>query len=1108
MAVDVAEQLTQREPDVDRSRQRESDHEELPVYQRDDRRAPQQHQEADAGQDQAVGLERLVTLSPALQLRVGAAELVLRERRRVRVSLGALRLEIDQRLAALFAAPHAARVGHAVAAATRPTRHSSAHESSRQARAEKACSLAILRESRVRCESTSVSHGAEEQRGLCCTRIGAMSTRSQVPIERIPLGWDAPPQARAAEWLAERFGDDLEGVLIAQPGARGGRLLREHLARRLGAGWRPPRFVTAGQLSDELLGLEGRGATRTVRTLAWVAALRGVDQNELRRIVARPPKPDEHAAWLRLAEEVRGLFGEVAAEGIGFDAVARGEGLPPEAAGEQARWQALASAQTRMATALESEGLVDPHLARLAAIEAERVEVPRAIVMIGVVESTGLLRRALDLCDCPKTALLFAPAELEGHFDDHGTLTPARWIERGTSIGLDEWRVVEGPDDQAAATVDAIAGWDARFAAEQITIGLGDAEVAPYLKRRLAAVGVRARDAAGVPMSRSAPARMLSALAEYLDGRRYSAYAALVRHPDLEARLRVDSPNLEAVSLLDNYQPDHLPFAGNGEWYGRKAGELTALANAVHTLLGELDTQVSRPLSGWADATRELLIRVYGDRLLRDDVEADRRLSGSLRQLGRALDEIDDLPASLELTGGPSVTLALLSKMVASASLPVAATVEGSPTIELLGWLELALDDAPAVIVTGFNDGKVPESVRGDAYLPDSLRRSLGLIDDDRRLARDLYASELLVHSREECVFLTARKSLAGDPLLPSRILFHCPDDQLLDRVSSFLKGAGVHEARVEPESATRALPRMPEPREVERISVTGFKAYLSSPYAFYLQRVLGLGTGDDRARELDPMGFGNLAHDALEAWGKDEIAREQGDPERIAKDMIGRLRAIARTRFGDEPLPAVALQIEQIAWRLERFAERQAQWFADGWRVREVEWSPEGRAVPFDVDGVDLQLSGKIDRIDENVVTNEFALIDYKTGESTGAPLRAHRKQDGRWTDLQLPLYVHLAAGLLGTRTPIVGYATLGRDDKHIAFEMLNDFSPNKKEPESMRESLESAYEAAREVVRKVRRAEFFDLGSWVPREPIWNALGGAGLVVSAAAVSEEEDQ
>ncbi|MCA8982019.1 MAG: PD-(D/E)XK nuclease family protein, partial [Planctomycetes bacterium] len=698
---------------------------------------------------------------------------------------------------------------------------------------------------------------------------------SQTSIERIALGWDAPPQARAAEWLVERFGDDLEGVLVAQPGARGGRLLREHLARMLGPRWRPPQFVTAGQLSDVLLGLEGHGATRTVRTLAWVEALRGLDPHDLRRIVARAPQPDEHSAWLRLAEEVRGLFGEVAAEGIGFDAIARGEALPAEAAGELARWKALARAQERMARALESEGLVDPHFARLAAIEAGKVNVPRAVVLIGVVESTGLLRRALDLVDCPKTALLLAPDELRDCFDDHGSLLPRKWIERGTSIGADDWRVVQGPDDQARATVEAIAGWDARYAAEDVTIGLCDAEVAPYLKRRLAAVGVRARDAAGLPIARTAPALLLEAVADYFDGRRFSAFAALVRHPDLEARLRADRPDLEAISLLDAYQPEHLPAVGNGEWFGHHAARLAELAKSVHVLLGELDTPVMRPLSGWADATRELLDRVYGTRTLRDDVEEDRRLAGSLRAIAGALDEIDALPTSLELTGGPSVMLSLLSRMIANLAVPSAAAAPGVPTIEVLGWLELAQDDAPAVVVTGFNDGKVPESVRGDAFLPDSLRRSLGLIDDDRRLARDLYASELLAHSRDTCVFLTGRKSLAGDPLVPSRILFHCADDRLLDRVTRFIEGARSPEAPAEPENARRELPRKAEGETVGRISVTGFKHYLSSPYAFYLQRVLRLETGDDRARELDPMGFGSLAHEALEEWGRDERARD-----------------------------------------------------------------------------------------------------------------------------------------------------------------------------------------------------------------------------------------
>ena len=49
-----------------------------------------------------------------------------------------------------------------------------------------------------------------------------------------------------------------------------------------------------------------------------------------------------------------------------------------------------------------------------------------------------------------------------------------------------------------------------------------------------------------------------------------------------------------------------------------------------------------------------------------------------------------------------------------------------------------------------------------------------------------------------------------------------------------------------------------------ESFSVTAFGRFLSSPYQFYLERIARLETLDDRARELDPMHFGSLAHDVL----------------------------------------------------------------------------------------------------------------------------------------------------------------------------------------------------------------------------------------------------
>lgn len=69
-----------------------------------------------------------------------------------------------------------------------------------------------------------------------------------------------------------------------------------------------------------------------------------------------------------------------------------------------------------------------------------------------------------------------------------------------------------------------------------------------------------------------------------------------------------------------------------------------------------------------------------------------------------------------------------------------------SDAVELLGWLELPLDDTQAAIVTSFNEGFVPTSLNSDLFLPNGLRRRLGLNDNARRYARcvrrDLVATD------------------------------------------------------------------------------------------------------------------------------------------------------------------------------------------------------------------------------------------------------------------------------------------------------------------------------------------------------------------------------
>jgi hypothetical protein len=299
-------------------------------------------------------------------------------------------------------------------------------------------------------------------------------------MNRALLGWDTPPIARATEWLAERFADDMEGVLLALPGARSGRILSDSIARRVGPTLRPPTVVTAGLASDALLAVQGVPAGRLVRTLAWKDALAGLDPATLSRIAARPPRADDLAGWLRLAEEVRGLFGEVAAEGLEFADVAESEMLVPFP-GEQRRWQALAAAQTRMVEQIERAGCVDPHVARLRAIRAGATRPVREVVLIGVAEMNALLRSALDLCPSPVSALVFAPPDRADAFDAHGALVPEAWGDFETCLdAASQWHVVESPALQAEETARIIAGWDGAHPAERISIGLADREVGAH----------------------------------------------------------------------------------------------------------------------------------------------------------------------------------------------------------------------------------------------------------------------------------------------------------------------------------------------------------------------------------------------------------------------------------------------------------------------------------------------------------------------------------------------------------------------------------------------------------------------------------------------------
>ena len=142
------------------------------------------------------------------------------------------------------------------------------------------------------------------------------------------------------------------------------------------------------------------------------------------------------------------------------------------------------------------------------------------------------------------------------------------------------------------------------------------------------------------------------------------------------------------------------------------------------------------------------------------------------------------------------------------------------------------------------------------------------------------------------------------------------------------------------------------------------------------------------------------------------------------------------------------------------------------------------------------MRLRGRIDRIDRHNKTGEWAILDYKSG-ARKKPNETHFRA-GRWCDLQLPLYRHLARHITGDAPVHLGYVSICDNPSEIG-EDLAKWDPTQ---------LDQADEAAREVVRKVRRLEFDDIGDDPPQDGAFANIFGENILQANDSSGEEEAQ
>ncbi len=914
-----------------------------------------------------------------------------------------------------------------------------------------------------------------------------------MPITRRFIDWQQPALvAVVADLVAKNqvMGFcDLSGMTVVFPGQRAARRFLELLAGRTQNRNVPPEVITVGDLPEKLYRPQKPFADELTQRLAWKLALRNLPHDLVREVIPHPPEDKHVDAWLHIGEMLAKLHRELAADRLRFADVLTKMASQPEFT-ETRRWQALSEIQAEYLRILDGLQLWDQQTARLVAIEQRECQTRKQIVLVGTVDMNQTLREMLDQVADQVTVYIHAPSDLQWHFDPHGCLEPRHWVDRPIELLPEQMVLAEKPADQAQSIASHLASLNGKLRVDEITIGLADDALVPTTQRVLSQSGVATRWVAGQMVRDSPLAQLLRGLIEYLETRQTHPFAALVRHPDVSAWLAHQGADPAWVIALDKYIREHFP-ASLGHWLGLP--ERSASCRQAFELIEAMIAPLLEParLAGeWTEPLIEWLLSLYAHREFHREVAADAAAIDACERFVTALRSLQNLPELLAPSVNAAQALRLTLEQLDRQLIPPS---QHDEALELLGWLELPLDDAQELIIAGFNEGNVPSSLNSDLFLPNSLRSPLGMTDNSRRLARDVYALTAILHSRRRVTLIAGRSDPRGDALRPSRLWFAADAETVARRIQSFYgevlqrsvglsprKSAPPQDAWAQAHATEEETPRptrltVPRP-DPERqfdgaIPVTGFSAYLASPYRFYLGHVLKLRTLDDDVEELDARDFGNLLHGVLKGFGHSDWKHSK-DEAAIARYLDQQLDTTADLTYGGDPLFPVQIQIEQARDRLKAFAAWQARRALEGWEIIFTEKASEVTLALGDERSV--QVHGKIDRIDRHRGDHTWAILDYKTGEQRRAPSEVHFAK-GQWVDLQLPLYRLLAEPHGVTGDVQLGYISIPRDNDRLEC-LLADWSE---------EELREAEAVARSTASRILNREFWQVLDRPPISP-----------------------
>lgn len=891
-------------------------------------------------------------------------------------------------------------------------------------------------------------------------------------MHRFFLSWNKPACRAVAERLLAVEMDFYKHVVLV-PTRESGRQLREFLTASCpGKAVFPPHVFPADQFVQPEE--EEDAATHLEELASWAQSLGNTPHRLYPRLFPRR-MPEDFSSLLDMAAALQSLIHSMLNHGVTCGQAA------DACAGRDERWPDLERLSRQCREHLGQWKLRNRmdallHAAAPPQLVGNLLETGGQIIVACVPDIPAPLKHALHDAEergIPVQIWVHAPEEERDSFDEWGCPRPDHWTERPIPVREEQIHLTPTPDSLAMETCRLIAQ-TADSEETDVAVGVCDPDMNVALDARLRFYGWGLHNPEGRPFAGTGIMDLLRHLQQALEenGRARPVFN-LMRSSLLCASLGIRDQQF-CCAALDRVRQKFLPETEEYLLKRLRAGCPTAMPSVGKVLEWRDGMKEAGKLGEHLLAWHPALAAACGP-----DTEAAEIFHSCITGLAR-------LQQRCGAFSDPAAALQLLMRCLHSSR--VQSGRKDHAVLDALGWMELHFRPEKNLIVTGLNEGIVPEGGMADQFMPEPLREALNMDSFSRKKARDSFLLTALVHSREQdgsLSFVLSRTSSKNDPLTPSSLLMRCQEEELPRRVELLFRECSAPEPPlpyrrggwcIQPADGwktgtdiTAMAPgyRNPWKAGEKAFSPTTLKNFLACPMRFWIKEALQLNADEFQPDKEDMAAneLGTMLHDVLEQFCRLHPSLEDGMSTAVLQQEIGGiLEETFLRQYGPRPLMPLVLQKRSMEQRLNVYAEQHLQDLRDGWSCIAFERAVENWRLG------DCPMKFRIDRIDRHA-DGSLRVIDYKTGAAASCEKKhlertdrpdalallspslhpyTKRQKNGktvhfRWKDLQLPIYVLWAMEEYDGR-PSAAYYSLPANPLDIgisAWETLHDPQP-----------------------------------------------------------------